>query len=125
MEMAVGTSFHTLVERARSLWDRDRRARTIAGFALLVAIFGPINLAMYFWTSGVSSLKPLFATLSTLKPLQVWLMANNLDTADSWLPMRAALDWVRTAPDDSLYHEIFFDKHLKFQYAPTSLLPLA
>src|SRR5260370_18996639 len=39
--------------------------------------------------------------------------------------MRAALEWVRTAPDGSLYHEIFFDKHLKFQYAPTSLLPLA
>ena len=122
----MGTSFHTLVERARSLRDRDRRARTIAGLALLVAIFVPINLAIYyFWTSGVSSLKPLFATLSTLKPLQLWLTANNLDTADSWLPMRAALDWVRTAPDGSLYHEIFFDRHLKFQYAPTSLLPLA
>jgi alpha-1,2-mannosyltransferase len=110
----MGASFHTLVERARSLWDRDRRARTIAGLVLLVAIFVPINLAMYYWT-GVSS----------LKPLQLWLMVNDLTFDDSWLPMRTALNWIRTGPDGSLYDEVFFGRHVKFQYALTSLLPLA
>src|SRR3984893_5360345 len=109
----MSASFRTLVERARSLWDRDRRARTIAGFALLVAIFVPINLAMFYWT-GVSS----------LKPLQLWLMVNDLTFDDSWLPMRTALNWIRTGPDGSLYDEVFFGRHVKFQYAPTSLLPL-
>jgi alpha-1,2-mannosyltransferase len=110
----MGASLHTLVERARSLWHRDRWVRTIAGLALLLASFVPINLAMYYWT-GVSS----------LKPLQLWLMVNDLAFDDSWLPMRTALNWIRTGPDGSLYDEVFFGRHVKFQYAPTSLLPLA
>jgi alpha-1,2-mannosyltransferase len=110
----MGALLHTLVERAKSLWDRDSRARTIAGFALLVATFVPLNLAMYYWTG-----------VSTLKPLQLWLMVNDLAFDDSWLPMRTALKWIRTGPDGSLYDEVFFGRHVKFQYAPTSLLPLA
>jgi alpha-1,2-mannosyltransferase len=110
----MGASLRTLVERAKSLLDRDRRARTIVGFALLVATFVPANLAMYYWT-GVSS----------LKPLQLWLTVNDLAFDDSWLPMRTALNWIRTGPDGSLYDEVFFGRHVKFQYAPTSLLPLA
>jgi alpha-1,2-mannosyltransferase len=103
-----------LYTKAKSQWRHDSRIPAIVGFALVLTALIPINLAIQFWTG-----------ISTLKPLQLWLMANHLDTADSWLPMRAALDWVRAAPDGSLYHEIFFDRHLKFQYAPTSLLPLA
>jgi hypothetical protein len=103
-----------LYAQAKDRWFHEARMRAILGFVLVAIALIPINFAIQFWTG-----------ISTLKPLQVWLMANNLDTADSWLPMRAALDWVRTAPDGSLYHEIFFNRHLKFQYAPTSLLPLA
>jgi alpha-1,2-mannosyltransferase len=106
--------FSALYTQAKDQWFHEARMRAIVGVALVVIALIPINLAIQFWTG-----------ISTLKPLQLWLMANHLDTADSWLPMRAALDWVRTAPDGSLYHEIFFDRHLKFQYAPTSLLPLA
>src|ERR1700757_2124197 len=103
-----------LYTQAKNQWRHDARMRAIVGFALVLSASIPINFAIQLW-----------AGLSTLKPFQVWLMASNLDTADSWTPMRAALDWVRTAPDGSLYHEIFFNRHLKFQYAPTSLLPFA
>jgi hypothetical protein len=56
------------------------------------------NLAIQFWTG-----------IWTLKRLQLWLMTNNLDTADSWLPMRAAVDWINISPDGSLYNLVVHD----------------
>jgi hypothetical protein len=40
------------------------------------------------------------------------------------MPMRQALDAWRAGGAGSLYQEVFFIKHIKFQYPPTSLLPL-
>jgi alpha-1,2-mannosyltransferase len=40
---------------------------------------------------------------------------------DSWMPMRAAYEQYRAAPDLPLYREIFFARHVKFQYPPASL----
>ena len=44
---------------------------------------------------------------------------------DSWKPMRAALKFLEH-PDSALplYKTLFFDRHIKFQYPPSSLLPL-
>lgn len=42
--------------------------------------------------------------------------------ADSWKPMRLALQYVEMHPRQSLYDRIFFDWKIKFQYPPTSLL---
>ncbi len=48
------------------------------------------------------------------------------ESGDSWDVMLVALDWLDAHPnsDGSLYSDVFFDELNKFQYAPTSLLPL-
>jgi hypothetical protein len=46
-----------------------------------------------------------------------------LDRDDSWTPMRMAIELLREEPEKPLYSTIF-DRHIKFQYAPTSLLGL-
>ena len=49
-----------------------------------------------------------------------------LDAADSWNVMIVALEWLDAHPaaDGNLYREVFFEQQNKFQYAPTSLVPL-
>lgn len=44
---------------------------------------------------------------------------------DSWMPMRKAYEWVRHPHQGTLYREIFFNQHIKFQYPPSSLLVFA
>jgi alpha-1,2-mannosyltransferase len=61
---------------------------------------------------------------SDLPPLKEWLLNPKWSADDSWMPMRAALDYVSKAGPNSLYQQIFFAQHLKFQYPPTSLLPM-
>lgn len=46
------------------------------------------------------------------------------DVDDSWGPMRAALGWFQQHADGRLYEHIFFVERVKFQYPPSSLLPL-
>jgi alpha-1,2-mannosyltransferase len=43
---------------------------------------------------------------------------------DSWLPMRDALAVLHTEHADRLYETLFFGRTVRFQYPPTSLLPL-
>lgn len=99
--------------RARALITAaDARQRAIAaGFALLAA-FTLMNLAIHaLW--GWSS----------VKTLQVWLL-DLYQHDDSWSVMLEALAWIRAHPDAPVYEEIFFRQQIKFQYFPTSLLPL-
>jgi hypothetical protein len=49
-----------------------------------------------------------------------WMPVN-----DSWMPMRKAWEWVRAPHHGTLYQEIFFHQHVKFQYPPSSLLVFA
>jgi hypothetical protein len=49
-----------------------------------------------------------------------WMPVN-----DSWMPMRKAYDWFRAPHQGTLYQEIFFRQHVKFQYPPSSLLLFA
>jgi hypothetical protein len=41
---------------------------------------------------------------------------------DSWRPMRQAYRWFMEPQSGTIYQDIFFDQHVKFQYSPTSLL---
>jgi hypothetical protein len=41
---------------------------------------------------------------------------------DSWTPMLQAIDYLKIFHQKPLYSEVFFDKNIKFQYPPTSLL---
>jgi hypothetical protein len=43
---------------------------------------------------------------------------------DSWTPMQAALDQMQSDRAKPLYQTIFFAQRIKFQYPPSSLLPL-
>ena len=47
-----------------------------------------------------------------------------LSNEDSWAPMRAALNLLGTPEQDRLFETLFFARHVKMQYPPTSLLPL-
>lgn len=49
---------------------------------------------------------------------------NPGEADDSWEPMRSALGWFEQHADGRLYEHIFFAERIKFQYPPTSLLPL-
>lgn len=85
---------------------------TLIGF-LIVAALVPLNL-----------LQHKFLGWSVLAPLKDWLLHFGFDNSDSWNPMRQALDYVRANSPSTLYQEIFFNQHVKFQYAPTALLPI-
>lgn len=43
-------------------------------------------------------------------------------TDDSWRPMQAAKAYAVHAPGGDIYEEVFFHRHLKFQYPPSALL---
>ena len=47
-----------------------------------------------------------------------------LSNEDSWGPMNAAIALRGTPAADHMYETLFFEQHVKFQYPPTSLLPL-
>jgi alpha-1,2-mannosyltransferase len=48
--------------------------------------------------------------------------AHRSQSDDSWRPMRAAKSYVLRSPGHDIYEEVFFHRHLKFQYPPTALL---
>ena len=64
--------------------------------------------------------------LTNLDALQVMLngMLHSSTRPDSWGPMMQALTVLRGPDKDGLYQLLFFDGHVRFQYPPTSLLPL-
>jgi hypothetical protein len=51
-------------------------------------------------------------------------LRSPVEVDDSWGPMRAALGWFQQHADGRLYEHIFFVERVKFQYPPSSLLPL-
>ena len=62
---------------------------------------------------------------SSRNQLHAWALDPGHGWADSWDPMIAALDWLQEPHAGKLYESIFFQQQIKFQYPPTSLLPLA
>jgi alpha-1,2-mannosyltransferase len=91
----------------------DSVGRVIVGAGLIVLALIPLNILQYKLLGW-----------SGLVPLKDWLLDFNFGNFDSWAPMREALDYARTVGPESLYQEIFFNRHVKFQYPPTALLPM-
>lgn len=55
--------------------------------------------------------------------LALWrLLAFRSSYRDSWAPMQTATDYLATGAPDSLYQNVFFERGIKFQYPPSSLL---
>lgn len=80
---------------------------------LLTALVVPIGLASQAATEWSSLVPPLH-----------WLNGKYPNMKDSWMPMFEALAWHREHGPAGLYENVFFERGIKFQYAPTSLLPL-
>jgi alpha-1,2-mannosyltransferase len=53
-----------------------------------------------------------------------FLLLDGHDKHDSWGPMQRALAELKQHPEDSLYGRLFFTQKIKFQYPPSSLLPI-
>ena len=62
------------------------------------------------------------AEACSAKPTRAWLELRQ--ESDSWGPMEQAFELVeRPQPAKPLYEKIFFERRVKFQYPPSSLLP--
>jgi len=101
----------------RATWRRlnsDPAGKVIlAGFYIVAALI-PLNVVQYKLLGW-----------STFPAWKEWLLNFHFGNWDSWEPMRQALAYARSDKAGTLYREIFFNRHVKFQYAPTALLPLA
>lgn len=99
-------------DRALSL-PGHAMGRAVLVAALIVIALIPLNI-----------LQARLLGWSILVPFKDWLLHFHFDSSDSWMPMRAALDYVRKAGPGPLYQAVFFERHVKFQYPPSALLPL-
>lgn len=84
---------------------------------LLAGIFALASTLLIDAGAGFLGAPALHGLLSNW----LWRQANN----DSWGPMIQAYSWLREPHQGTLYQDLFFLQHLKFQYPPTALLPLA
>jgi alpha-1,2-mannosyltransferase len=98
--------------RLKAFWC-DPQGRIVLCAAMLLAASLPLNYLMLRLTGW-----------SVLWPVRTWLTGGAASGGDSWHVMQLALDWIRSHPDGGLYKAIFFEGQNKFQYAPTSLLPM-
>src|SRR3990172_1878515 len=85
----------------------------LAGFAIANGLWLELALARAPWH------RP---KITTLHYTACYLGGIAID--DSWRPMREALRTLDAKPRLPIYQELFFTRGVKFQYPPTSLLPL-
>mgnify|MGYP002381909602 CR=1 FL=1 len=64
----------------------------------------------------------LHALIKWKAPHLYLFVTNQPQMADSWYPMRAAIDAWNSEHSRTLYQTVFFERHIKFQYPPSSLL---
>lgn len=94
------------------------RAPTITRNSVLIA-----GLFILIAFVAVNGSLDLFDQESVLTHLDRWLTLDH--KGDSWWPMKNSYRWFKETDTHALYQDIFFQQRLKFQYSPTSLLPLA
>jgi len=90
--------------------------------ALLALLFAPLLFGFLSYAiSAALGMTTLGNPLATSAALIRRLMIPN-ERSDSWEPMIQALALLHGAHGGSLYDILFFQRHEKFQYAPTSLV---
>src|ERR1700732_13408 len=101
----------------------NRARRDVLRLCLIVLVLSPVvDVSIWLVTHRwLGTNHP-----SVLNLARRWAMswASGLPMGDSWNPMRSALDWIRQHPGGRLYEQLFFVDRIKFQYPPSSLLPL-
>jgi hypothetical protein len=101
---------------------RGSASLVVAIFAFLPIIL--IGLLDLHYADALRRLLPM--ELSNFSASRAMLSGFLPDSGhgDSWLPMMHALDILKGPNRNALYQTLFFDAHIRFQYPPTSLLPL-
>jgi alpha-1,2-mannosyltransferase len=85
-----------------------------------------LKLAAFFLIAGLALniILSFFSERTTLDLTRFFVLSPTHDGQDSWRQLHLALKYLAHPQDQSLYAEIFFTQHNKFQYPPTSLLLL-
>ncbi len=99
---------------------RAGRGWRVAVGIWLCALFLVNGLLVDFVQSAVA---PPWLAQSTLSNLHRVLFGKL--GADSWAPMHQALDAALVPEQGGIYEQVFFGRKIKFQYPPSSLLPVA
>lgn len=104
------------------------RVRCATLLAMAVLVFGPILLLSGIarhYADLVATLAPVEYGRTNLEALHLMLRKITQGNSDSWQPMIQALSVLHDPRTHSqLYETVFFQDRIKFQYAPTSLLPI-
>lgn len=94
---------------------------------LLVIVLVPtivIGILGRYFSSDLEGIAPIdltnFGAIRTIVR-STW---STTQLGNSWLPMRDALDLLRSGSKENIYEILFFQKMVRFQYPPSSLLPL-
>jgi alpha-1,2-mannosyltransferase len=105
-------TFHRWRKRFGDLDTAEGRAlRQLPAFLVLNAVVLNLVLGLLPWTPNH---KTVFNNTASF-------VVGRAGT-DSWGQMHVALDVSRTEPARPLYREVFFERHIRFPYAPQSLL---
>ncbi|MZR31721.1 glycosyltransferase 87 family protein [Sneathiella litorea] len=80
-------------------------------FCVIISLFLVSGVIDYFWGFGY-----IFYELKAV-------LTHAMEQDDSWWPMYEAAQARRVYTDRGIYDLIFFEKGIKFQYPPVSLLP--
>jgi alpha-1,2-mannosyltransferase len=104
-------------------FDVSRARRHLLHFFLIALV---LSSALDLGVRHATLLWNLAEYPSVLHDVRTWATSwvHGLPSADSWDPMRAALEWSQQHPGGRLYEQLFFFDRIKFQYPPSSLLPL-
>jgi hypothetical protein len=100
----------------------DRPTLILAVLALLPIV--SISILGRYYSSLLEGIAPVDLTNFRATSNMLRGVFRMSDAGDSWLPMREALNVLRSDQADHLYEILFFTKTIRFQYPPTSLLPL-
>lgn len=98
--------------------------RTLLRFSLIAVVcVNTIMILVSLMLPEFHSLGPSELLRSTTLPQLVKFLTFS-QTEDSWGPMLAALNYLQSNQQETVYSKLFFGNQSKFQYPPTSLLPL-
>lgn len=105
-----------MLEQSRDLAFALWRRSALARLAIIVcAVLAGLMLADRILVGLVG--------WSAWSPFGAWASDFAHRSHDSWGPMAEAVDQFKADPGGRLYEALFFDRGVKFQYPPTSLLP--
>jgi alpha-1,2-mannosyltransferase len=105
---------------ARAFRDHPTALIVFFTFAPIIAI----SALGWYYAEILRNVVPVELTSLDALSVMVAGMMHFSVRADSWGPMLQGLNVARGPQRDALYQILFFSGHVRFQYPPTSLLPI-